>query len=293
MKKIAIYGKSYNNVMNSQVESLLRSMIEAGFEISMYEKYAQFLIENGFLNTSIPTFNREDISIREYCCLVSIGGDGTLLDTVTIIGDSGVPVVGMNAGRLGFISSIAVDEFDEILATLNANTFKCDERSLLHVETDRKLFGAMNYGLNELTVIKKDSASMIQIETHIDEVYLNSYWADGIIIATPTGSTAYNLSCGGPIIFPGSENFVVTPIAPHNLNVRPVVVSNDTKIRLKISGRSDEYLIALDSRSDTVYPNEEIRVSKAPFRLKIIQPPTHNFANTMRNKLGWGLDKRN
>jgi NAD+ kinase len=291
--KIAIYGKSYNNAMNHQVDSLLQSISAAGFGFSIYEKYAAFLSENGFLKKSYPTFTREDIKIKDYCCLVSVGGDGTLLDTVTIIGDSGIPVVGMNAGRLGFISSIAIEEFTEILNTLKDGSFECDERSLIQVDTDRNLFGDMNFGLNELTVIKKDTASMIQIETHLNDIYLNTYWADGIIIATPTGSTAYSLSCGGPIIFPGSTNIVVTPIAPHNLNVRPVVVANDTKLSIRMSGRSDEFLIALDSRSDIVYPNEEIRISKAPFRFKLIQPPTHNFANTMRNKLGWGLDKRN
>ncbi len=291
--KIAIYGKPYENTLNARVEGLIKSIQNVGFEISIYEKYAGFLSKNGYIKGDFELFNRQDISINEYSCLVSIGGDGTLLDTVTIIGDSGVPVVGINAGRLGFISSITIEEFEGVLQTLKDETFKCDERTLIQVETDRKLFGAFNFGLNELTVHKKDTASMIQIETFLNQEYLNTYWADGIIVATPTGSTAYSLSCGGPIIVPGSENVVVTPIAPHNLNVRPVVIDNKTKLRLRIDGRSENFLIALDSRSEIILPNEEIWVSKAPFRFKLIQPKSHTFLNTMRNKLTWGLDKRN
>lgn len=291
--KIAIYGKPYENTLNSRVEGLIKSIENAGYEIAIYQRYAEFLLKNGYIKGDFERFSRQDISINEFTCLVSIGGDGTLLDTVTIIGDSGIPVVGINAGRLGFISSITIEEFEGVLQTLKDETFRCDERTLIQIETERKLFGAFNFGLNELTVHKKDTASMIQIETFLDQEYLNTYWADGIIVATPTGSTAYSLSCGGPIIVPGSENVVVTPIAPHNLNVRPVVIDNNTKLRLRIDGRSENFLIALDSRSEIILPNEEIWVSKAPFRFKLIKPEGHTFLNTMRNKLAWGLDKRN
>lgn len=291
--KIAIYGKPYDNSLNARVGGLLKSIENAGFGVAIYHKYADFLLQNGHIKGDFDRFNRQDVSIGEFTCLVSIGGDGTLLDTVSIIGDSEVPVVGINAGRLGFISSITMEEFEGVLQSFKDQTFKCDERALIQVETERKLFGALNFGLNELTVHKKDTASMVQIETFLNEEYLNTYWADGIIVATPTGSTAYSLSCGGPIIVPGSENMVVTPIAPHNLNVRPVVVDNKTSIRLRIDGRSENFLIALDSRSDIILPNEEIWVSKAPFRFKLIKPEGHTFLNTMRNKLAWGLDKRN
>jgi NAD+ kinase len=161
------------------------------------------------------------------------------------------------------------------------------------VETDRDVFGKHNFGLNEVTIHKKDTASMIQIESYVNDEYLNTYWADGLIVSTPTGSTAYSLSCGGPIIVPGSENFVITPIAPHNLNVRPVVVSNNVRLKLKAEGRSDDFLIAIDSRPEIIYPKEEIHISKAPFSINLLCPEGHTFLTTMRNKLAWGFDKRN
>ncbi len=291
--KIAIYGKSYENDLNQNIGQLVTGIENAGFEISIYERYARFLYEKNYLKDDYHRFTREDVSIEDYTGLVSVGGDGTLLDTVTLIGHSGVPVVGLNAGRLGFISSISMNEFDGVLQTLKDGSFHCDDRSLLKVETDRGLFGGENFALNELTVHKKDTASMIKIDAYLDDEMLNTYWADGLIVSTPTGSTAYNLSCGGPIILPGSENVVVTPIAPHNLTVRPVVLSNNSLLTLKVSGRSENFLIALDSRSDIIFPDEEIRISKSPFYFKLIKPAGHTFLTTMRNKLAWGLDKRN
>lgn len=291
--KIAIYGKPYKNRLNESVPRLIKLIEKAGFTMAIYERYAEYLNEKEILGGQYATFSRRDVNIHDYTCLVSIGGDGTLLDTVTIIGDSGVPVIGINAGRLGFISSISIDEFEAVLETLKTDSFECDNRSLIQVETERQVFGDCNFALNELTIHKKDTSSMIKIETFLDEEILNTYWADGLIISTPTGSTAYNLSCGGPIIVPGSENVVVTPIAPHNLTVRPVVVSNDSKLRLKVHGRGDSFLITLDSRSDVIYPDEEIYVSRAPFYFRLIQPEGHSFISAMRNKLAWGLDKRN
>ena len=291
--KIAIYGKPFKNRLNESVPQLIALIEKAGFKMAIYERYAEYLREKNILKGDYITFSRRDVNIHDYTCLVSIGGDGTLLDTVTIIGESGVPVIGINAGRLGFISSISIDEFEAVLETLKTGDFKCDNRSLLQVETARNIFGDSNFALNELTIHKKDTSSMIKIEAFLDEEILNTYWADGLIISTPTGSTAYNLSCGGPIIVPGSENVVVTPIAPHNLTVRPVVVSNYSKLRLKVSGRGDSFLITLDSRADVIYPDEEIFVSRAPFYFRLIQPAGHSFINAMRNKLGWGLDVRN
>lgn len=291
--KIAIYGKSYQNHLNKNVNQLVQCIEQAGFEVEFYDKYGKYLLDNGFLPKGYPSFTRENADIASYTCLVSIGGDGTLLDTVTLIGDSGVPVVGINAGRLGFISSISIDEFEQVLDTLKDGTFICDHRSLIQVDTERNLFGKTNYALNELTIHKKDTASMIRIDSFLDDEELNTYWADGLIISTPTGSTAYNLSCGGPMIVPGSENVVVTPIAPHNLTVRPLVVSNSSCLRLKVSGRSEDFLIALDSRPEILYPGEEVIVTRAPFYFNLIQPEGHSFLTAMRNKLTWGVDKRN
>ncbi len=291
--KIAIYGRPYKNRLNQSIPQLLDLISRAGFQASIFESYATYLTEQGIINDAFEYTVLKDVNIQNFTCLVSIGGDGTLLDTVTIIGDSGVPVIGINAGRLGFISSISMDEFEVVLTSLRDGSFKCDERSLILLESERAIFGKHNFALNEITIHKKDSSSMIAIETFLNDEILNTYWADGLIISTPTGSTAYNLSCAGPIIVPGSENVVITPIAPHNLTVRPVVVSNSAKLRLKVTGRGDGFLITLDSRSDIIFSGEEFHISRAPFNFNLIQPAGHSFISAMRNKLAWGLDKRN
>jgi NAD+ kinase len=291
--KIAIYGKSYKNEINDDLSVVLDMIENRGFTAAFYKKYADFLMEEGLLSHYPETFTREEVNIKDYLCLVSIGGDGTLLDTVTLVKDSNIPIVGLNAGRLGFISSISVDEFSEVLTSLENDDFEVDKRSLIQVETKNNIFGEFNFGLNEVTIHKKDTASMIQIEARVNEEYLNTYWADGLIVSSPTGSTAYSLSCGGPIVVPGSENFVISPIAPHNLNVRPVVVSNNVELTLKADGRSDEFLIAIDSRPQIIHPKEEIRISRAPFTISLLKPKGHSFLTTMRNKLAWGFDKRN
>lgn len=291
--KIAIYGNPFPSELHEQVRHLLNMVDSRGISICIHDEFAAYLTENGFLDKTYDTYSKSSLHIKDYECLVSIGGDGTLLETVVMIGDSGVPVVGINAGRLGFISSVAIEEFHLILDGLQNGNSVIVARELILAETERNIFPTGNFGLNELTLHKKDTTSMVKIDTYINDEFLNSYWADGIIVSTPTGSTAYSLSCGGPIIIPGSENFVVTPIAPHNLNVRPVVVSNDVTIRLRAAGRSDNFLVALDSRSEIIYPGEEITVRKAPFRFRLLQVPGHTFLDTMRNKLAWGLDKRN
>jgi NAD+ kinase len=291
--KIAIYGKPFQNELNNEIAGILDIIENRGFEPVVYERYARFLNQEGYLKSGYHTFNREDVEIKDYCCLVSIGGDGTLLDTVTLVRDSNVPIVGLNAGRLGFISSLSVDELTQVLTCLENGDYEVDKRNLLQVETSRNVFGKLNFGLNEVTLHKKDTASMIKIETYVNDEFLNTYWADGLIISTPTGSTAYSLSCGGPIIVPGSENFVITPIAPHNLNVRPVVVSNNVTLKLRADGRTDNFLLAIDSRPETIFPNEEIQISKSTFTISLLKPKGHTFLNTMRNKLAWGFDKRN
>lgn len=291
--KIAIYGKPYPNALNRSITTLIDAIENHGFEVVCYERFHDFLRSAGIIERSLPTFNRENVQIKDFACLVSVGGDGTLLDTATLIGNSGVPIIGINAGRLGFISSASIDEFEGVLKTIENQTYRVEERSLIQIQTERNLFGKLNFALNEVTVHKKDTAAMVKIEVMLDDEFLNTYWADGLIVSTPTGSTAYSLSCGGPIVIPGSANMVVTPIAPHNLSIRPVVISHDSRLRLKITGRSENFLLALDSRTEVIFPGEEIHVTKAPFTLRLIQPEGHTFVNTMRHKLGWGLDKRN
>lgn len=291
--KIAIYGKKYSREYNDSVGALFRMLENMSFEVHVYEKYHDFLSEEGVISSNYPCFTRQDVNISQYVCLISIGGDGTLLDTATIIKDSKVPVLGINIGRLGFIPSISFEEVEPMLRSIATGTYETEERSLLMTETKRQLMGAENFALNEFTILKKDNASMIVVTCYINGEFLNTYWADGLIISTPTGSTAYSLSCGGPIITPGSDNFVITPVAPHNLNIRPIVIGQDATLKLTVEGRSREYLFLLDSRSETIYPGEEITITRAPFTFRLIKAPGHSFITALRNKLGWGMDRRN
>ncbi len=291
--KIAIYGKPGSNNVNAAVPELIGQLNQYGFTFEIYERYAAYLTENGYLKEMPITFNRENADITKYALLISIGGDGTLLDTVTLIGASGVPIIGLNAGRLGFISGLDKHEIADVLIALKSGKIHCDYRSLLTVKSQRGLFDLQNFALNEITVHKKDTSAMVRIDTWIDNDFLSTYWADGLIVSTPTGSSAYSLSCGGPILMPNADNIVITPIAPHNLNIRPVVVSSRSVIKVRVSGRSENFLITADSRSEILLPNEDIIITKAPFQIGLLQPDGHTFANTLRNKLGWGMDKRN
>jgi NAD+ kinase len=225
--------------------------------------------------------------------MLSIGGDGTFLETVSFVRDSTIPILGINTGRLGFLANVAKTEISEAIDSLARKKFTVEKRALLSVTKPENLFGEVNYGLNEITILKKDSSAMVTIHTYINGDYLNSYFADGLIVATPTGSTAYSLSCGGPLVMPGSQNFVITPIAPHNLNVRPLVISDNNIITLKVEGRSPNYLVSLDSRSETIDDSTELTLKKADFYIHLIKLENQHFFNTIRNKLLWGLDKRN
>ena len=225
--------------------------------------------------------------------LLSIGGDGTLLDTITAVGSTRLPIVGLNTGRLGFLAYNSDNEIITMLDNLENGHYMLQRRSLLQASTQNNLFGDFNYALNELTIHKKDSSSMLTVHTYINGECLNAYWADGLIIATPTGSTAYSLSCGGPIVLPGSKNFIINPIAPHNLTARPVVVPDDVEIRLKVEGREPEFLATLDSRTVTISNATEITVTKAPFYINLVQFNNQSFLNTLRKKMHWGNDVRN
>jgi NAD+ kinase len=223
----------------------------------------------------------------------SIGGDGTILDALTFVRDSGIPIMGINIGRLGFLSSIAKDEILSAIDNVLAGDYQLDCRALIRLSQPESLFGDLNYALNELTITRQNTNSLIVIHVYIDDMFLNSYWADGLIIATPTGSTAYSLSSGGPILTPGSENFVLTPIAPHNLTVRPIVIPDKSRIRIIVEGREDQFLVGLDSRRAVIRSNMELIVRKTDFKVNLIQMEGRNFFMTIRDKLKWGLDARN
>ena len=293
MKNIAIYGKSISENNLKFLEALIVSLkTELNPQLFIHQSLEEHssLIERFNINF----FNGQDLLLNEMDLLISFGGDGTLLDTVTMIKDSNIPVLGMNAGRRGFLANITQEDIVRAVKALKNKDYKLDQRSLLKVKSKTlSEVKTSNFALNEITVHKKDSSSMLKIDAFLDNEFLNSYWADGLIISTPTGSTAYSLSCGGPIISPGSNNFVITPVSPHNLNLRPMVVGDQVVIRLRAESRESQFLLTMDSRSITIENNEEILISKADFSIKLIELPDHNFFKTIRNKLFWGKDSRN
>ena len=293
--KVALFGKQFSEEFLDSFKLILDEFNLHRVELCIYRPFYDFIVNDlGFTPTVTEFFSKHSDLDKEADYFFSIGGDGTFLDAVTLVQDSGIPIVGVNSGRLGFMADIAQDEIPAAITNILEGNFSIEERTLLKVQTgDNGLFKDFNYALNEFTVHKKDSASMITIHTYIDGEYLNSYWADGLIIATPTGSTAYSLSVGGPILIPNTQNVVISPISPHNLTVRPIVVPNQQEITLKVEGRSDSYLASLDSRSVSFGALNELKISKADFKIKVLKLNTHSFYNTLRNKLMWGVDKRN
>jgi NAD+ kinase len=227
--------------------------------------------------------------------LISIGGDGTILRAVTLVRDSGIPILGVNAGRLGFLASVQKENIETFLQFVIEKKYTISPRTLLSLSCIPKVEAIedINFAMNEITVSRKDTTSMITIDTYLNNEYLNSYWADGLIISTPTGSTGYSLSCGGPILMPAVKSLVITPIAPHNLNARPLVVPDDTEIRLKVSGREEQYLVSLDSRIASIKKESILIIKKTPFQINMVEIPGETFLKTLRNKLLWGEDKRN
>jgi len=290
--KIAIYGQRLEENYLSFVKVLFQILLDKGVEVVVFEKFYKDLSEKIELDNRLGIF-KDHLDLDDVNYLFSIGGDGTLLKTITYVRDSNIPIFGINTGRLGFLTSIATDEIEMAIDAILADEFDLDTRTLLSLETENNLFGEVNYALNEITLQKKDTSSMITIQVYLNGEFLNSYWADGIIISTPTGSTAYSLSCNGPIILPGSGNIIINPIAPHNLNVRPVVVPDDIELTLKIKGRTDNFLVALDSRSLTVPLSMELKITKSTHQINIIRLKDHSFLKTLRSKLIWGHDKRN
>ena len=293
--KIAIYGRPYNLNNFPFVQLLIDYLKKEKIEWLIHEPFYAYLKSSLKLSGDVKTFFGHHELNDEIDFLFSVGGDGTLLDTLALIRESGIPVMGINTGRLGFLSSISKNDIEKAIDSLIHGHFSLDRRSLLCLESEPAMegFAGVNYALNELTVHKKDSSAMILINTFLNGEFLNSYWADGLIISTPTGSTGYSLSCGGPIIVPQSENFVITPIAPHNLNVRPVVVSDKNVISLQVEGRSKHFLVSLDSRSVTIDSSSRLAVRKESFFINLVRLNNENFLTTLRNKLSWGVDSRN
>lgn len=234
----------------------------------------------------------EDLT-EEIEFIISLGGDGTLLDTVTLVRDKKISIMGINFGRLGFLASIGQEEVKTAVQAIAKRTYVVDTRTLIHLDASLPMFGNVPYALNDFSIHKRDVASMIKIHTYLNGEFLNTYWADGLIVATPTGSTGYSLSCNGPVVFPDSGSFVITPVAPHNLNVRPIIVPDNNIISFEIESRSDQIICALDSRREIVSKNVQLAVKKESFDIHLVRLSENNFLQTLRNKLTWGLDKRN
>jgi len=291
--QIAVYGRQIQLEDIPLVQKLFNLLLDCCFSIAVHSSYLELLKNKVTLNKKITTFSSYDDIKDSFDYLISLGGDGTLLDTLTLVRNSNIPILGINTGRLGFLSSTGKEDIEDAVYALKNKTYKVDKRTLIHLDSNKPLFGGVNYALNEFSIHKKDTSSMITIHTYINGELLNSYWADGLIIATPTGSTGYSLSCGGPIIFPTSENFVITPVAPHNLNVRPIIVSNDSVLSFEVEGRNENFLCTLDSRYEAVDTSFQLAVRKEDFTISLMRIKDDNYLNTIRTKLGWGLDQRN
>ena len=290
--KIGIHGKEFDRQLVPLMESILLFLQRNKAELFISAKFEKYLKASCFKKFKWKTYTPGD-SLKKLNAFLSIGGDGTLLDSVTHIGKDEVPILGINTGRLGFLATINKSEIDDSLTKLFTGAYTLDKRAVLRLESNDKLFGNLNFALNDFTLVKKDSSSMITVHTYIDGELLNSYWADGIIVSTPTGSTGYALSCGGPLVFPRSGNFVITPVSPHNLTVRPIVVSDDSEISFKVEGRSKKFLISLDSRVATVDDSIKLKVVKESFKVNLILLEGQHYFKTLRQKLNWGLDIRN
>ena len=283
--KFAIYTKLDPQENNDHIFSVLKSLQKHNIDFDIDGDSFDLLL-NGL--NSKTNFNRIKKLTKEYDYVISIGGDGTILRSADEIGKLSIPIIGLNKGRLGFLANSPIEVFDSLIDKIQASKFKISERSIIQVEFE----GNIKSALNEISVSRKNTTSLITIDTKLDNQYLNTYWADGLIISTPTGSTGYSLSCGGPIIMPDSKNFVLTPIAPHNLNARPLVISDEKKIEISINGRESEYFVSADSKIFSVSIDSKLNISKAPHVLKMIEFEDDSYINTLREKLMWGKDRR-
>jgi NAD+ kinase len=291
--KVALFGKTISANDAPFLQGFIDRLGNLNGIVYLYEPFYNAIRGKIRFDRQPETFTTQQEIRGKVEYLFSIGGDGTLLDTITLVGDSGIPVIGINMGRLGFLSGISKEEILPALDEIIGKRYLIDERTLLHLETAESLFGEFNYALNDFTIYKSSPNSMLTIKTYVNDEFLNTYWADGLIVATPTGSTAYSLSCTGPILSPDSENFVITPIASHNLTVRPIVIPDSSIIRIKIESRDVECYIGLDSRILKLDMPMELVIRKEKFKMHLLRMSGSNFFETIRAKLKWGLDIRN
>ena len=292
--QIALFGRKFDPEFLPVIEKMIRLLEVRAEKFFIHNAFYDFLKDRVSFQIPVAQFTNHSEIPSDSFCMISVGGDGTLLDTLPYIRKSGIPVLGINTGRLGFLSAVSTDEMEESVNALLEGRYRIDQRSLLMLDNGKeKLFEAFPYALNELTVLKRDNTTMISISAYVDGSFLNTYWADGLMIATPTGSTGYSLSCGGPIISPDSENFIITPIASHNLTVRPIVIKDNSVVKFRVEGRIKSHLILMDSRSDSREYAVDLFIRKADFKINLICIEHNDFFKTIRNKLAWGFDKRN
>ena len=290
--KLGIFGRQFEKKCFEGIKEFFSTLDSKKIEITIHEKFHAFLFDHQLINKQHLQFHDTE-GIKDCNYIITIGGDGTLLEAITLIRDLEIPILGINAGRLGFMATTPVSDSIPALEDLLSNNVTIETRSLVSCETDQEIFKELNFGLNELAIQKKDTSSMIVIHTYLNVEFLNSYWADGLIIATATGSTGYSLSCGGPLLMPGNNNFIIAPVNPHNLNVRPMVVPDSSVLTFELEGRAKRVLLSLDARSISTPTNIKLMVKKADFNAKLVQPRHYSYFNTLRNKLNWGIDARN
>ena len=290
--KVAIHGKVFPESTVPVIEYINDLLRKKNSSVFLSNSFHDQVLANG-VDLSHCEIYTPGTSFESFDFVISIGGDGTLLETITHVGKSETPILGVNTGRLGFLATTNKEMISESLNRIERNEFEIDSRMLLKVESEDNIFESLNFGLNEVTVLKQDTSSMITVHTYIDGDFLNSYWADGLIISTPTGSTGYSLSCGGPVVMPQSNNLILTPVSPHNLNVRPLVVSDTCTISLEVESRSNYFMASLDSRSIIIKSGQKLQIQKEAFQAKLIKFDGYSFVNTLRKKLNWGLDARN
>lgn len=291
--KVAVYGRKVTKQNIEIYNEFLGILKDFGWTPVLEKNLKAMLVQKDGLPASTEEFSSHKDFKSGIDLSVSIGGDGTFIQNVRYIRDSNVPVLGINTGRLGFLANISKDRIEEAMDLVHQKKYVHQKRSLIRIETEDDILGEENIAVNEVTIQKKDTSSMITVHASLEDKYLNSYWADGLIVATPTGSTAYSLSCGGPIITPGCQVHILTPIAPHNLNVRPMVVPDHMPIKLKVEGRNRTYLMSIDGNSVSLKQGQEVTVHKADFMINVIKFEDNNFLDTIRNKMYWGIDERN
>jgi NAD+ kinase len=292
--RIAIYGRDFNDSVLPFVQQVFNALALYKIEILVFSKFDNFIKNRITLPPNSAVFsNHEELLANKADVLLSLGGDGTLLDTLSLVRNSNIPVIGINFGRLGFLASINKNEIDTAISALVNGDYTLDRRVILNLDSKNDLFTDENFALNDITIHRRDNSAMMIIHAYMNGEFVNSYWADGLIIATPTGSTAYSLSCGGPIILPNSQNFVITPIAPHNLNVRPIIVPDNIELAFEIEARSTKFLLSCDSRTETVDRSVKITINKAKFNVNLVRLNNETYLTTLRNKLLWGIDTRN